>query len=309
MRRHDLDEQAATMRAFNRFYTKAIGVLEKGYLHSPFSLTEVRVLYELCHRGPTTAAALGRELGLDAGYLSRLLGRFDAKGLVRRQASADDGRRSIIVLTDLGRATYDPLEAKASEEIAGLLRRLPPTGRDRLMQALATVRQVLEPGDAASSPWLLRGPRPGDLGWMVQRHGEIYAAEHGWDWTFEGMVAGIAADIVRNFDPTTDACWIAEKDGRNIGSVAIVRKSDDLAQLRVLIVEPEARGLGVGRRLVGECIGFAGRAGYRRITLSTYSCLTAARRIYEAAGFRLSTERPEHSYGHDLVAETWDLDL
>jgi DNA-binding MarR family transcriptional regulator/GNAT superfamily N-acetyltransferase len=309
MTRLDLDEKTAEMRAFNRFYTKVIGVLEKGYLDSPFSLTEVRVFYELRHRGRTSAAELSRELGLDAGYLSRLLARFEGKGLLRREADVGDGRRSNLVLTDAGKAVFDPLEAKASEGIANLLQRLDAADQNRLLGAMATVRRLLEPGGAAPAPWLLRQQRPGDLGWIVQRHGEIYASEYGWDWTFEALVAGIAADLARNFDPASDQCWLAEQSGRNIGSVALVRKSDTVAQLRILLVEPDARGLGVGRRLVEECIEFSRRAGYRGVTLSTYSCLAAARRIYQAAGFRLASETPERAYGHDLVAETWDLAL
>ena len=308
MRDPDLQARTETVRAFNRFYTKAIGVLEKGYLHSPFSLTEVRVLYELRHRDGLTAAAIGRELGLDTGYLSRLLSRFEAKGYLRREPSAEDGRQSRLVLTPTGAAVFDPLEEAASEDIAARLVGLAPGDQDRLLGAMATIRGILD-GQPAAANWLLRSHRPGDFGWIVQRHGEIYAAEYGWDGTFEGVVAGIAADIMARFDPATDACWIAEKDGRRIGSVALVAKAPGLAQLRILVVDREARGLGVGRRLVGECIAFARRAGYGAITLSTYSCLAAARRLYQQAGFELVEEVPERSYGQDLLAETWTLRL
>ena len=303
----DLAAETAAVRAFNRFYTKTIGVLERGYLDSPFSLTEVRVLYELRHRERTTAAALMRELGLDAGYLSRLLARFEAKGLICRERSAEDGRQNLLALTQAGQAVIDPLEGRASDQIAELLAGLPAVDHGRLMSAMSCIRQVLEP--ATAKPWLLRSHRPGDLGWIVQRHGQIYAAEYGWDWTFEGLVAGIVADIARNFDAAADGCWIAEQEGRNIGSVALVRDTETVGRLRVLIVEPDARGLGVGRRLVAECIAFSRRVGYGRITLSTYSCLAAARRLYQEAGFQLSSEEPERAYGHDLVSETWDLDL
>ncbi|WP_374448342.1 GNAT family N-acetyltransferase [Stella sp.] len=310
MRDPELQARTEQVRAFNRFYTRAIGILDKGYLDSPFSLTEVRVLYELRHRDGPTAAALARDLGLDAGYLSRLLGRFEAKGWLRRDRQPGDGRSSSLHLTPTGIATFDPLEEASSRDIAAMLAGLPAAGQERLLGAMATIRGLLDGPEAGSGGWLLRPHRVGDFGWIVQRHGELYAAEYGWDIRFEGVVAGIAADILARFDPATDACWIAEKDGRRIGSVAVVAKAPELAQLRILIVDPAARGLGVGRRLVAECLDFARRAGcYRRMTLSTYSCLAAARRIYEAAGFRLVEQRPERNYGHDLVAETWAIDL
>ncbi|BBK31792.1 MarR family transcriptional regulator with acetyltransferase activity [Stella humosa] len=305
----DLQSRTETVRAFNRFYTKAIGVLEKGYLHSPFSLTEVRVFYELRHREGLAAAAMGRELGLDPGYLSRLLARFEAKGYLRREASPDDARQSRLFLTEHGAATFDPLEQVASDEIGRLLAALSLAEQDRLLAAMATIQTLLEGTADRGAGWLLRPHRPGDFGWIVQRHGEIYSAEYGWDQRFEGVVAGIAADIIASFDPATDACWIAEKDGRRIGSVAVVAKTPALAQLRILIVDAEARGLGVGRRLVAECITFARRAGFARMTLSTYSCLAAARGLYQQAGFQLEQSVPERSYGQDLVAETWTLAL
>lgn len=309
MRDPELQARTERVRAFNRFYTKAIGVLDKGYLDSPFSLTEVRVFYELRHRDGPTAAMLGRDLGLDTGYLSRLIGRFAAKGWIRREPAPGDARQSRLRLTDSGIATFDPLEEAASHDIARMLEALPPGEADRLLAAMAAIRGILD-GPAAPAGWLLRPHGIGDFGWIVQRHGELYAAEYGWDITFEGVVAGIAAEILGRFDPATDACWIAEQDGRRIGSVAVVAKAPGLAQLRILIVDPAARGLGVGRRLVAECLAFARRAGcYERMTLSTYSCLTAARRLYQEAGFELAATTPERSYGHDLVAETWTIRL
>lgn len=310
MRDPELQARTEEVRAFNRFYTKAIGVLDKGYLHSPLSLTEVRLLYELRHGDGPTAAALARDLGLDAGHLSRLLARFEKKGWIRREPEPADARRHRLRLTDAGIAVFDPLEEASSHDIAALLTELPPDAQQNLLAAMRTIRALLAPASEQTTGWLLRSHRIGDFGWIVQRHGELYAAEFGWDGRFEGVVAGIAAEIVARFDPATDACWVAERDGRRIGSVAVVAKAPGLAQLRILIVDPEARGLGVGRRLVEECLAFARRtAGYRQMTLSTYSCLTAARRIYEKAGFRLVDQQPERSYGQDLVAETWSIDL
>lgn len=304
----DLQSRTETVRAFNRFYTKAIGVLEKGYLHSPFSLTEVRVFYELRHREGLAAAAMGRELGLDPGYLSRLLARFEAKGYLRREASPDDARQSRLFLTEHGL----PPSTRWSRSPATRSAACWPPFPGRAGPAAGGHGNDPDPAGGTAdrgAGWLLRPHRPGDFGWIVQRHGEIYSAEYGWDQRFEGVVAGIAADIIASFDPATDACWIAEKDGRRIGSVAVVAKTPALAQLRILIVDAEARGLGVGRRLVAECITFARRAGFARMTLSTYSCLAAARGLYQQAGFQLEQSVPERSYGQDLVAETWTLAL
>ncbi|MGE0715403.1 MAG: GNAT family N-acetyltransferase [Alphaproteobacteria bacterium] len=303
------DETVAAVRRFNRFYTQKIGVLDEGHLHSPFSLTEIRVMYELHYGEPPTAADLCRALGLDAGYVSRLLRSFERRGLIRREPSPTDGRQSLLFLTDLGRSTFLPLEETTNGEIGRLLAPLSADAKRSLVAAMDRVRSILDPAPVAAEPWLLRLHRPGDFGWIVQRHAQIYADEYGWDQSFEGMVAEIAAEIIRKFDPRTDCCWIAEKDGANIGSVVLIRKSATVAKLRLLIVDREARGLGVGRRLVAECIRFARRTGYRRIVLWTNSILLSARKIYEAEGFRLTASEEHHSFGKDLIGETWELKL
>jgi DNA-binding MarR family transcriptional regulator/GNAT superfamily N-acetyltransferase len=305
----EFDRRVAAMRRFNRFYTQKIGVLEEGLLHSPFTLTQSRVLYELAQRERTTAADLGRELGLDAGYLSRILQGFRRQGLIVRRAAPADGRQSLLSLTARGRAAFARLDASSRAEIGALLAPLKLADQPRLMAALATVEGLLGARPAAAAPYSLRPHRPGDMGWVVHRHGALYAAEYGFDATFEALVAEIVADFVRRFDPARERCWIAERDGEIVGSVFLVRKSARTAKLRLLLVEPSARGLGLGRRLVEECVRFARRAGYRKITLWTNSVLHAARAIYEQAGFRLVDSAPHRSFGCDLVGETWELDL
>ena len=299
------------VRAFNRFYTRRIGVLGEHLLDSPFSLTETRVLYELAHRDQPTATVLARDLGLDAGYLSRILRRFESRGLIGRSASPADGRQSLLRLSRRGRSAFAPLERRARTEAAAMLGRLPTQGQRQVVEAMSTIEQLLAPASPArqAAPYVLRTHQPGDMGWVIHRHGAIYARERGYNAEFEALVARICADFLDRFDPAGDRCWIAERDGAIVGSVFVVRKSKTVAKLRLLLVEAEARGLGIGRRLVDECIRFARAAGYRRLTLWTQNDLDAARRLYKQAGFRRVHQESHHSFGQDLVAETWDLAL
>lgn len=298
------------LRAFNRFYTQRIGVLDP-YLNSEFSLTEVRVLYELAHRDQPTATELARDLALDAGYLSRILRRFESKGWLARVPSPADARQSLLQLTAAGHEAFAPLQQRSRDEAAALLGALPEPGQRKLIDAMTTVQQLLAP--AGNPPptrtAVLRDMKPGDMGWVVQQHGEIYAREYGWNTEFEGLVAGIAAQIVKNFDPAWDRCWMAELDGERVGSVFVVRKSKTVAQLRLLILTPAARGLGLGARLTDECLAFARARGYKKMVLWTNANLTAARDIYAKRGFVLTQSAPYHGYGQDLVGETWELVL
>ncbi len=298
-----------TVRSFNRFYTRQIGLLHKGYLDSPFSLTEVRVLYELAHRATSTAAALSKDLGVDAGYLSRILLHFEKRGLIARKPSRSDARQSHLSLTPKGRKAFAPLEARAHAEIAGFLSKLPAGDQRRLLDAMRTIEKLLGAPVESKTPYLLRPHQPGDMGWIIHRHGALYAQEYGWDERFEALVAEIAAHFIQHFDPKVERCWIAEKDGAIAGSVFLVRKSARVAKLRLLLVEPSARGLGIGGRLVDECIRFARQVGYKTITLWTQKNLVAATHIYQKAGFHLVHEAPHHSFGDDLVAQTWELTL
>ena len=306
---HALDRRVASVRRFNRLYTQRIGALDEGLLKSPFSLAEVRVLYEVAHRSGATAAELARDLALDPGYLSRILGGLARRGLVRRTPSAADGRRTLLALTDKGAKTLGPLEARSSEDIRALLGTLSDADQTRLVQAMGTIETLFGARPGGGAPYMLRPHRPGDIGWIVHRHGALYAQEYGWDEEFEALDAEVGAKFIRGYDPQRERCWIAERDGEPVGSVILVRKSNGVAQLRLLLVEPGARGLGIGARLVEECIRFARQAGYRKMVLWTNSILHAARRIYEAAGFRLVSEKPHHSFGKDLVGQTWELDL
>ncbi len=301
------------VRRFNRFYTRRIGVLQEGLLASPFSLAEVRVLYEISHRtdGSSTAKQLREELGIDGGYLSRILARLERRGLVRRRRSASDGRENLLSLTAAGRRTFAPLEARSNEEVASMIAAVPSARRAELVRAMKSIEALLtEAGTGAAAEVVFRAHRPGDMGWIVHRHGVLYAKEYGWDETFEAMVAKIAGEFIEKFDPRRERCWIAERNGQILGSVFLVRKSARVAKLRMLYVEPDARGLGLGARLVSECIEFARASGYERVVLWTQSNLGAARHIYEKAGFRLTGEEPHRSFGgHDLVSETWELEL
>jgi DNA-binding MarR family transcriptional regulator len=304
------EQRVAAMRRFNRFYTRQIGLLEEGLLNSPFSLTQVRILYELAHGNHATAAELCRDLGLDAGYLSRILAAFEKDGLIEKQGSREDARQTLLKLTKKGRQAFAPLNARSNEQVGGLLGKLPTTKQDRLIQSMGTIQSLLSPEGERLPSYLLRQHRPGDMGWVVWRHGILYWQEYHYDERFEALVAEIVAEFIEKFDSSRERCWIAEKDGANVGSVFLVKKSGSLAKLRLLLVEPSARGLGIGKRLVEECVRFAREAGYKKIMLWTQSELTAARRIYEGAGFRLVGEERHQSWGRtDLVAETWELKL
>ena len=305
----ELEQRVEAARRFNRFYTRTIGVLREGAYKSPFSLTEVRVLYELAHRDQPTATALGRDLGLDAGYLSRILRGFERRGLVIKTRSAADGRQSHLALTAQGRKVFAPLNARSHDEVAALLGGLSSAAQGRLVGAMQTIERLLGDREEPHAPYVLRSPQPGDLGWVVHRHGAVYAQEYGYDAQFEALVAGIVAQFVQRFDPKRERCWIAEQRGEVVGSVFLVARSKTVAQLRLLLVEPNARGSGLGTRLVSECVRFARQTVYRKVMLWTQSELRAARRLYEAAGFRMVRKEKNHSFGKDLVSETWELDL
>jgi DNA-binding MarR family transcriptional regulator/N-acetylglutamate synthase-like GNAT family acetyltransferase len=299
----------ADIRRFNRFYTQKLGVLRDGLLGSRFSLTEARLLYELARGDGLTAARLGRELGLDRGYLSRLLQRFERRGLLCRTPSPADRRQSLLTLTGQGQAALAPLDARTRAAVAAWLQELTDGERDRLAAAMRTIEELLGPRTEPAARYLLRPPGPGDLGWMVARHGALYAEEYGWNTDFEALVAEIVARFIRHFDPARECCWIAEADGANVGSVLLVAESHLTAKLRLLLVEPQARGRGIGERLVAESLRFARRSQYRKVSLWTNSVLVAARRIYEKAGFRLVDARPHQSFGQNLIGETWELSL
>lgn len=302
-------EQVRALRAFNRFYTQCTGLLDP-YLGSAFSLTEVRVLYELAHHAPCTASELGRRLLLDAGYLSRIVRRFTDAGWITRTPSPTDARQHALSLTAEGRAAFEPMQQRSRDEAARLLSPLAPERREALIAALARAQTLLDPNAGPPSRTaVLRDVRAGDMGWVVQQHGEIYAREYGWNSEFEALVAEIVAGMIRRHDPLWERGWIAELDGERVGSVFVVRKSDTEAQLRLLILSPAARGLGLGARLTDECLAFARAKGYRKMVLWTNSILTAARAIYAQRGFVLVHSEAHHSYGHDLVGETWELTL
>jgi DNA-binding MarR family transcriptional regulator/ribosomal protein S18 acetylase RimI-like enzyme len=301
------EPRTAAIRRFSRFYTSVIGALQEGLLQSRFSLTEARVLFELANRDGATATTLCRELGLDAGYLSRILQRFEQERLLVRQVSEADRRQSVLALTEAGRAAFAPLDARSRAEVGALLATLPDQAQTEVVAAMARIEALL--GAAPSAEYRLRDPQPGDIGWVVARHGALYAAEYAFDARFEALVAKVAGGFLGSHDPARERCWIAARDGVNLGSVFVVRVDDDLARLRLLLVEPAARGLGIGKRLVAECIAFARAAGYRRMTLWTNDVLMAARGIYQAAGFRLVASKPHSDFGPPCVGEDWDLTL
>ena len=309
MSHDEMDQRIDTVRRFNRFYTQHIGVLHESLLESPFSLTEARVVYELAQVDETTARNLSQQLGLDAGYLSRILRRLRQSGLVDRVRSTDDGRRMRLSLTTDGRRAFAVIDKRSHGEIGAMLGALPLGDQRRMVDAMSAVESLLGGGAAAHDPIVLRPHMPGDMGWIVSRHGALYAEEYGWDDTFEGLVAGIAVDFINTFDHARERCWIAELDGKPVGSVMVVAHSKTIARLRLLLVEPKARGFGIGSRLVTECLRFARRIGYRRMTLWTNSNLDAARHIYRRMDFTMTREEPHHSFGHDLVGETWERSL
>ena len=299
------------VRRFNRFFTRRIGVLDP-YLGSDLSLTDVRVLYELAHREAPVASELARELGLDGGYMSRILRRFEQAGWISRSTSAQDARQSVLALTAAGRAVFEPLQQRSRDEATALLAPLPPARQQEVVDAMERIETLLDPASGAGAPprmAVLRNPVPGDMGWVVQQHGEIYWREYGWDSRFEALVADIAAQFLRKFQPEWEKAWIAELDGERVGAVFVVRKSPTTAQLRMLILAPKARGLGLGARLTDECLAFARAKGYKKMVLWTNSCLTAARGIYAQRGFRLTKSEPYDGFGQQLVGETWELKL
>ena len=303
------DQEIAAVRAFNRFYTRKLEVLDQHLLKTPFSLSEARVMYEFAHRGDLSAKEIGLELGLDPGYLSRIVQKFDEDKLITRKPLATDRRQFQLSLTAKGRAAFAKLERTSQDHVGMMLGGLSGEDRKRLVGAMGVVKHLLgEPGTALP-PAILRDPRPGDMGYVVQSHGAIYASEYGWDATFEALVAEITAKFITSFDASRERCWIADIDGRPVGSVFLVRHDDEVAKLRLLLVEPSARGQGLGQRLVAECVSFARACGYRRITLWTQSILVAARRIYSDAGFTLMRSEPHRSFGQNLVGETWEQEL
>lgn len=297
------------VRRFSRFYTRQIGVLHQGYNGSEFSLTEARIIYELAHREAATATDLGKALDLDAGYLSRTLKGFVERGLVQRQASDVDARQYLVSLTELGQQRFAQLNARSRSDMAQMLSALTPRQQQRLINAMSEIETLLSAQPERSAPYILRPHQPGDIGWAVQRHGEFYAQEYGFDETFEALAAEIGAKFLKEFDPKKERAWIAEKDGENVGCVFLVRQSDEVAKLRMLLVDPKARGHGIGKRLVEECIRFARRRGYKKITLWTNDILVAACHIYKQCGFKLVAEERHHSFGHHLVGQTWELTL
>jgi DNA-binding MarR family transcriptional regulator/GNAT superfamily N-acetyltransferase len=302
-------QQVEAVRRFSRFYTKQIGLLLEKILHSPFSLAEARVIYELAHHEKTTATELSNELGLDRGYLSRNLRDFKRRGLIDKGRSEADGRQKFLCLSENGQAAFAGINTRFRREIEAKLSNLSPADQTRLVQAMQTVEGLLGAQPERKVPYILRTHQPGDMGWVVYRHGILYAEEYAWDEQFEALVAEIVTRFIRNYDPKRERCWIAEKAGDNVGSVFVVKQTDATAKLRLLLVEPKARGLGIGIRLVNKCIKFAQQVGYREITLWANGILTAARHIYQQAGFRLVNEQPHKSFGQDLVAETWELSL
>jgi DNA-binding MarR family transcriptional regulator/N-acetylglutamate synthase-like GNAT family acetyltransferase len=303
-----MDARVAAVRRFNRTYTNVLGLLHEGLLDTRYSLTEARVVFELAQRDETPVGDLRASLDIDAGYLSRILGRFEARGIVERERSSADARRQVIRLTDEGRSAFRELDNRAAEQVRVLLARLGEDEQRRSVAAMITLEEILEVPDLPKVV-VLRAPRSGDFGWVIERHGAVYAQEFGWDATFEALVARIVADFIEHRDPEREAAWVAEVDGERVGCVFCVKKTDEVAQLRILLVEPNARGIGLGTRLVDECIRFARDAGYTSMILWTNDVLHDARRIYERAGFRLIEEEPHHSFGHDLVGQTWEMTL
>ena len=305
---NDMNGYVSAIRGFNRFYTRKIGVVD-GVASNPFSLAEARVLYELAHREQPTATDIRKELGLDAGYMSRILREFERRKLVTRERSKTDERQRFLSLTAKGREAFAPLDERSNRDVAAMLEKLSPTERKQLVDAVRTVGRLL--GDKAQprTPYLLRQHQPGDMGWIVHRQAILYAEEYGWDGTYEALAAEIVAQFIKNYDPKRERCWIAEKDGERVGAVFVAKASGETAKLRLLHVEPEVRGLGIGKRLVDECVRFARQAGYQKMTLWTQDILHAARHLYKQAGFRIVREEQHHSFGKDLTAETWELDL
>ncbi len=309
MKTATLEDRIAAVRHFDRFFTRQIGVLREGLLHSPYTLTEARIIYELAQRDNLTASDLGHELGLDAGYLSRILARLEQQGLLEKVRPESDGRQRLLLLTPAGREAFALLDKRSRDEVGEMLADLTEEEQQQLLKAMQTIERVLTKGFKYAEPFVLRPHEPGDMGWVTYRHGVLYAQEYGWNEEFEALVAQIVSDFIKNYKPERERCWIAEMNGEIVGSVFVVQASETVAKLRLLLVEPKARGMGLGARLVDECIRFARRRGYKKMMLWTNSVLVAARHIYEKAGFTLVAEEAHHSFGHDLVGETWELTL
>jgi len=305
----DFENRVAAVRRFNRFFTRRLGVLREGLLHTPYSLTESRILYEIANRDHVIAADLSKELGLDPGYLSRILDRLEQKGLIQKVQSPSDGRQRLLRLTPDGEAAASLLDRRSREEIGEMLGNLCEQDQNRLIQAMNTIEQLLGDGLKYSEPYVLRQHEPGDMGWIVHMHGRLYAEEYGWDERFEALVAQVCSDFINRYNPERERCWIAEMDGQIVGSVMVVQESDETAKLRLLLVDPRARGLGLGKRLVDECIRFASRKGYKKLVLWTNHVLVQARNIYQKAGFVLVKQEPHRSFGPELIGETWELTL
>ena len=297
------------VRHFNRLFTRQIGVLREGLLHSPYSLTEARIIFELANQSNLTASDLCSELGLDAGYLSRILNKLEQQNLIEKKRSDEDGRQRLLNLTSEGQNAFSLLDHRSSEEVSEMLSELSESDRIRLVEAMHTIEGVISHGFKYAEPFYLRHHEAGDMGWVIHQHGLLYHQEYGWDESFEALVAQICADFINNYDPQKERCWIAEMEGEQVGSIFCVKAGEDVAKLRLLLVDPKARGLGLGTRLVQECIRFARRSGYKKLTLWTNDILVEARRIYEKNGFKLIKEERHHSFGHDLVGQNWDLVL
>jgi len=310
---HQDTQRVDAVRRFNRFYTQHLGVLNDGFLDSPFSLTQARVLYEIRERGSSTATDIGRDLGLDAGYLSRVVSQFEKSGLIRKERSPTDGRQSFLSITAMGRKAMDHLERRTVRQVGDVLHRLSDPEQDRLVSAMRSVERMIGPAPKdtkeTADDIVLREPKPGDLGWIVARHATLYQEEYGWAGNFEGLCAQIVADYAAKFDPARERCWIAEMDGENVGSVFLVKDTDETARIRLLLVDPVARGRGLGTRLTDACVRFARECGYRGITLWTHSVLLPARHIYAKAGFTLTSSEKKKSFGKNVVSEIWDLKL
>jgi len=304
------DTTVADIRRFNRFYTQRLGILQEAWLDSPFSLTEARVLYELCTHDTLTATRIGSDLGLDPGYLSRMLRAFEKKGLIQRRPAPGDARQNLVAITPKGRKAFAPLEATSESKVAQSIAKLGKTDRRRLVAAMGTIENLLSAGTDRRREARIRAPRHGDFGWIVARHAELYAEEYGWTEPFEGLCAGIVADFLNSFDAKKERCFIAELNGEPVGSAFLAKDAKPgIARIRLVLVDPSARGLGLGRKLTHECIKFARKAGYKGITLWTHSVLVAARDIYSKAGFTLTSSEPKKSWGQDVVSEIWDMKL
>ncbi|HKR29132.1 MAG TPA: helix-turn-helix domain-containing GNAT family N-acetyltransferase [Terriglobales bacterium] len=303
------EQRVQAVRQFSRFYTQQLGVLNEKQLGSKYSLTEVRVLFELAQRKDCTARQIGEDLGLDAGYLSRILNRFARARLIARQRSKLDARNIQLRLTSKGRSIFQALDRQSSSQVADMLDRLSEPIQEKLIQSLHRAEESFIGTIPANSRVRLRSHRPGDIGWVIYRHGALYAEEYGWDESFEALVAEVAAQFIKNFDLNRERCWIAELNGESVGSIFLVKYTEQIAKLRLLFVEPHARGFGIGRKLVQECIDFARQSRYKKVTLWTQSCLLAARKLYREGGFKLVKEEPQRAFGADLVSEVWELEL